>query len=95
MKTEVGQKKYHEKLSGVILVKLVVSRKWREGWNSDFAVIVWFYGFVLLGFIVRSILCFYVMQQDHVAQNKNYHVHWARFYGKMVDITTKVSPEIY
>ena len=35
------------------------------------------------------------MEQDNAAQNINYYVHWACCYGKMVDIATKISPEIY
>ena len=35
------------------------------------------------------------MEQKNVAQNKNYHVHLACCYGKMVDIATKIPPEIY
>ena len=29
------------------------------------------------------------MEQDNVAQNKNYHVHLACYYDKMVDIANK------
>ena len=35
------------------------------------------------------------MEQDNVAQNINYYVHWACCYCKMVDIATKISREIY
>ena len=35
------------------------------------------------------------MQQDAVVQNKDYHVHLTFCYGKMVDIATKIPPEIY
>ena len=29
------------------------------------------------------------MEQDNIAQNKNYHVHLTCYYDKMVDIATK------
>ena len=35
------------------------------------------------------------MEQDNVAQNINFYVHWACCYCKMVDIATKISREIY
>ena len=35
------------------------------------------------------------MQQDNVAQNKKHYVHWACCYDKMVEIATKIPPDIY
>ena len=78
-----------KRLSGGHFGKIRSFRKVKKGVKLGLVLTAWFFGFVM------SILCFYVMDQDNVVQDKTFHVQLTCCYDKMADLATKIPPEIY